>query len=123
MRAQALKAPYLKSLGVTAIEFLPLEEFQNDTNDMNRSTEGVNYWGYDPNNYFSPDRRYAADKSPGGPTKEIKAMVKAFHDQGLKVFVDMVYNHTGEGGVSTDGSIARIQSWRAGRSLLILFEK
>lgn len=107
-----LKAPYLKSLGVTAIEFLPLQEFQNDTNDLKPSTQGVNYWGYDPYNYFSPDRRYAADKSPGGPTKEITAMVKAFHDQGLKVFVDMVYNHTGEGGVSSDGSIARIQSWR-----------
>lgn len=108
----ALKAPYLKSLGVTAVEFQPLQEFQNDTNDLKPSTEGVNYWGYDPYNYFSPDRRYAADKSPGGPTKEIKAMVKAFHNQGLKVFVDMVYNHTGEGGVSNDGSVAKIQSWR-----------
>jgi isoamylase len=108
----ALKAPYLKSLGITAVEFLPLQEFQNDTNDLNPSTDGANYWGYDPYNYFSPDRRYSADKSPGGPTKEIKAMVKAFHDQGLKVFVDMVYNHTGEGGVSNDGVIARIQSWR-----------
>jgi len=107
-----LKALYLKSLGITAVEFLPLQEFQNDTNDLTPSTDGANYWGYDPYNYFSPDRRYAADKSPGGPTKEIKEMVKAFHDQGLKVFVDMVYNHTGEGGVSQDGTIARIQSWR-----------
>jgi isoamylase len=49
-------------------------------------------------NYFAPDRRYAFDKSPGGPTRELQAMVRAFHDHGIKVFVDVVYNHTGEGG-------------------------
>jgi glycogen operon protein len=49
-------------------------------------------------NYFAPDRRYAADKTAGGPTREFKAMVKAFHDVGIKVYIDVVYNHTGEGG-------------------------
>jgi isoamylase len=93
------KAAYLASLGVTAVEFLPVQETQNDTNDVVPTDDiGDNYWGYMTLNYFAPDRRYAADKSAGGPTKEFKAMVKAFHDQGIKVFIDVVYNHTGEGG-------------------------
>lgn len=110
----ALKAAYLKRLGVTAVEFLPLQEFQNDTNDIVASTAGDNYWGYDPYNYFSPDKRYAADQRPAGVRKEFKSMVKAFHDQGLKVFVDVVYNHTGEGNVICNGdpTIARVFSWR-----------
>ncbi|MEI2455261.1 isoamylase [Lysobacter firmicutimachus] len=95
----ARKAAYLASLGVTAVEFLPVQEAQNDQNDIDpNSTAGDNYWGYMALNYFAPDRRYAADKSPGGPTREWKAMVKAFHDAGIKVYVDVVYNHTGEGG-------------------------
>lgn len=108
----AQKAAYLKSLGITAVEFLPLQESQNDTNDLKKSTDGVNYWGYDPENYFAPDRHYAADQSPGGPTREFKAMVKAFHDQGLKIYVDMVYNHTAEGDVDGPGDIGRLLSWR-----------
>ena len=110
----ALKATYLKRLGVTAVEFLPLQEFQNDTNDVVASSAGDNYWGYDPYHYFAPDKRYAADQSPGGVRKEFKSMVKAFHDQGLKVFVDVVYNHTGEGNVvcESDPTIARVLSWR-----------
>jgi glycogen operon protein len=95
----AQKAAYLASLGVTAVEFLPVQETQNDTNDADpNSDSGDNYWGYMTLNYFAPDRRYAYDKSPGGPTREFKAMVKAFHDQGIKVLIDVVYNHTGEGG-------------------------
>ena len=102
----AAKAASLAALGVTAVEFLPVQETQNDTNDVvPDTTAGDNYWGYMTLNYFSPDRRYSADKSPGGPTREFKAMVKAFHDAGLKVFIDVVYNHTGEGGpwAGTDG--------------------
>jgi isoamylase len=95
----ALKADDLARLGVTAVEFLPVQETQNDANDVTpNSTVGVNYWGYATLGYFAPDRRYAADRSPGGPTREFKAMVKAFHDRGIKVFIDVVYNHTGEGG-------------------------
>ena len=109
----AHKAAYLKTLGVTAIEFLPLQEFQNDHNDRDPvSTAGDNYWGYDPYNYFAPDRRYAADKSPGGPTNEVRAMTRAFHDQGLKVYLDVVYNHTGESSVSGDGGTAKLISMR-----------
>ncbi len=91
----ALKAPYLANLGVTAVEFEPVQETQNDSNDNTpNSTSGQNYWGYSTLNYFAPDRRYAANKAPGGPTGEFQAMVKVFHDQGLKVYIDVVYNHT-----------------------------
>ncbi len=65
-------------------------------------------------NFFAPDRRYASDKTPGGPTREWKAMVKAFHDVGIKVYIDVVYNHTGEGGAwgGTDGlTVYNIQSF------------
>jgi isoamylase len=112
----AQKAAYLASLGVTAVEFLPVQETQNDTNDVDPgSTAGDNYWGYMTLNYFAPDRRYSSDKTPGGPTREWKAMVKAFHDAGIKVYIDVVYNHTGEGGAwgGSDGlTVYNLQSWR-----------
>jgi isoamylase len=112
----AQKAAYLASLGVTAVEFLPVQETQNDTNDVDPNSDiGDNYWGYMTLNFFAPDRRYAADKSAGGPTREFKAMVKSFHDAGIKVFIDVVYNHTGEGGPwgGTDGlSVYNVQSFR-----------
>jgi len=95
----AFKAAELASLGVTAIELLPVQETVNDQNDVDpRSTTGDNYWGYMTLSYFAPDRRYAADRSPGGPTREFKRMVRAFHDHGIKVYIDVVYNHTAEGG-------------------------
>ena len=94
-----LKAPYLSSLGITAVEFEPVQEFQNDTNDVIPGTAaGDSYWGYSTLAFFAPDRRYSSNKAAGGPTTEFKAMVKAFHDQGIKVYIDVVYNHTGEGG-------------------------
>jgi glycogen operon protein len=98
-KGAGLKAAYLASLGVTAIEFLPVQETENDTNDNDPNSDtGDNYWGYMTLGYFAPDRRFAYDKSAGGPTREFKEMVKAFHDQGIKVLIDVVYNHTGEGG-------------------------
>lgn len=112
----ALKAGQLATLGVTAIELLPVQETQNDRNDVDPdSTAGDNYWGYSTLNYFAPDRRYASDKSAGGPTREFRAMVKAFHDAGIKVYVDVVYNHTGEGGAwgGSDGrTVYNLLSWR-----------
>jgi glycogen operon protein len=108
------KAAYLAGLGITAIEFLPLHETQNDTIDLNpTTTTDDNYWGYMTLNFFSPDRRYSSNKNPGGPTTEFKTMVKAFHDNGIKVFVDVVYNHTGEGGLwSGDTNTANVISFR-----------
>ena len=83
----ALHAADLKAMGITAVEFLPIYEHQDDANGLvPGSAAGDNYWGYDPLNYFSPDRRYSSDKSPGGPTREFKSMVRAFHqrrDQGV----------------------------------------
>jgi isoamylase len=104
------KAAYLRSIGVTAVEFLPVQETVNDANDNVASTTDDNYWGYMTLNYFAPDRRYAMDRSPGGPTREFRQMVKAFHDEGIKVYIDVVYNHTAEGGVAgTDPSGAKAQ--------------
>ena len=112
----ALKAGYLAGLGITAVEFLPVQETQNDSNDVDPNSDtGDNYWGYMTLNYFAPDRRYASDRTPGGPTREWKAMVKAFHDAGIKVYIDVVYNHTGEGGAwgGSDGlTVYNLLSWR-----------
>lgn len=111
----SMKVDYLKWLGITALEFLPVQETQNDGNDVDpNSSQGDNYWGYSTLDYFAPDRRYAADKSPGGPTREFQRMVKAFHDAGIKVFIDVVYNHTGEGYAyhSEDTRTYNILSWR-----------
>ena len=110
-----LKASYLASLGVTAVEFLPMQETQNDENDViPNSTQDQNYWGYMTEDFFAPDRRYAYNKAAGGPTAEFQAMVKAFHNAGIKVYMDVVYNHTAEGGTwtSTDPTTATLISWR-----------
>ena len=111
----ALKAPYLANLGITAVEFLPVQELQNDANDNTpNSTSGQGYWGYGTLNYFAPDRRYSSNKAAGGPTSEFQGMVKAFHDQGLKVYIDVVYNHTGEGSAWNPGDTTtyNVLSWR-----------
>jgi glycogen operon protein len=114
-RGAALKAADLANLGITAVEFLPVQETQNDANDVTPNSDaGADYWGYETLAYFAPDRRYAADRSPGGPTREFQAMVKAFHDAGLKVFIDVVCNHTGEGGAwkPDDPTIYNLFSFR-----------
>lgn len=92
-------APYLKAIGINTIELLPVHETLNDNNGYvdGTSLKG-NFWGYMTFGFFAPDRRYAYDKTLGGPTAEFKAMVKAFHDAGIEVYLDVVYNHTGEGG-------------------------
>jgi glycogen operon protein len=107
----ATKADALAALGVTAVELLPIHESQNDTNDGAR--ENASYWGYSTLSFFAPDRRYASDKSPGGPTRELRAMVDAFHQRGIKLILDVVYNHTAEGGVSrSNADIAKLYSLR-----------
>ena len=112
-KGAGLKAAYLKSLGITAVEFLPVHEIQNDTNDVHPSTDGDDFWGYSNYSYFAPDRRYAEDQTPGGPTSEWQEMTKAFHDQGIKVYIDVVYNHTGEGGLwNGDTNKANVLSYR-----------
>jgi glycogen operon protein len=104
-------ASYLQALGFSAIELLPVHEFANDLNpegspgwrpDADEPPHG-NYWGYMTYGFFAPDLRYAYDTSPGGPTREFKQMVRDFHEAGVEVYLDVVYNHTGEGGI-WDGS-------------------
>jgi len=114
-RGAGLKASALASLGVTAVEFLPVQETQNDANDVvPNSDANQNYWGYMTEAYFAPDRRYAYNKAAGGPTAEFQAMVQAFHSAGIKVYIDVVYNHTSEGGTwsGSDPTTATITSWR-----------
>ncbi len=117
----AYMAKYLKALGYTAVEFLPVHEFANDLNPeefpgwdrhFDEPPHG-NYWGYMTYGFFAPDLRYAHDKSPGGPTREFKRMVKSFHDEGLEVYLDVVYNHTGEGGLwDSTGDTAELLCFR-----------
>ena len=82
------KIPYLKELGITAIELLPV--FQQD------SQEG-SYWGYMPLSFFSPHHEYAIAQSSQGVVNEFRGMVKAMHAAGIEVILDVVYNHTAEG--------------------------
>ena len=89
-------AELYKALGINTIELLPVHESDNDANPDD--APGGNYWAYMTYGYFAPDRRYSYDKSYGGPTKEFKEMVKAFHDEGIEVYLDVVFNHSGEGG-------------------------
>ncbi len=91
---------YLKNLGVTTVELLPVHEASNDWNDENpEATTGKNYWGYMTLSYFAPDRRFSSDQSAQGPVREFKQMVKDLHKAGLEVLLDVVYNHHTEGGV------------------------
>jgi glycogen operon protein len=88
------KIPYLLELGVTAVELMPVH--QGDPQEGS-------FWGYMPLNFFSPERRYAAAKTSAGAAAEFRAMVDAFHDAGIAVWLDVVYNHTSEGGA--DGPV------------------
>ena len=89
------KIPYLKSLGVTAVELLPIHEFAADTSGG--ASRRRNYWGYDSLNFFSPHRGYGFDPTPGMQVLEFKQMVKALHEADIEVILDVVYNHTCEG--------------------------
>jgi glycogen debranching enzyme GlgX len=90
----AQKLDHLKELGITAVEFLPIHDSPNEGRDVN----GGNYWSYMTTSFFAPDRKYSSDQSLFGPIHEFKDMVKAIHDNGMEVILDVVYNHTAEGG-------------------------
>jgi hypothetical protein len=108
----ARRAAYLADLGITAGGFPSIHETRNALSDLQQYADQQNYWGYDSISYFAPDRRCANDQSPGGLTRAWIAMVKAFHDAGLKVYVDVVYNHHEEGDVDTTGTVGTIYSLR-----------
>ena len=90
------KIPYLQSLGVTAVELMPIHEFPILDIHGNEPSH-KNYWGYESMAFFSPHRGYAAGSEPGCQVNEFKQMVKALHQAGIEVILDVVYNHTCEG--------------------------
>jgi isoamylase len=90
------KIPYLKSLGVTAVELMPIHEFPMES-PWGQKLERPNYWGYDPLAFFAPHQGYAAGSEPGCQVNEFKQMVKALHQAGIEVILDVVFNHTAEG--------------------------
>ena len=87
------RIPYLQQLGVTAVELLPVYQF-----DAHDAPPGkVNYWGYAPISFFAPHQAYSSRQDPLGPIDEFRDMVKALHRAGIEVILDVVYNHTAEG--------------------------
>ncbi|MBU1567032.1 MAG: isoamylase, partial [Proteobacteria bacterium] len=93
------KIPYLKELGITAVELMPVTEFdENDAVFSNPETGErlKNFWGYNPVSFFALHSGYADD--PSRAALEFKEMVRALHQAGIEVYLDMVFNHTGEGG-------------------------
>jgi glycogen operon protein len=87
------KIPYLRQLGITAVELLPVFQF-----DAQECPPGmVNYWGYAPVSFFAPHQAYSSRRDPLGPVDEFREMVKALHRAGIEVILDVVFNHTAEG--------------------------
>ncbi len=86
---------HLKSLGVTAIELMPVHHFANDSTLVDKGLS--NYWGYNTIGFLAPDFKYTSSSTPGGQVQEFKTMVRALHEEGIEVILDVVYNHTAEG--------------------------
>ena len=87
------KIPYLKDLGITAVELLPVYQFDAQDAPAGR----MNYWGYAPISFFAPHREFSSRQDPLGPLDEFRDLVKALHRAGIEVILDVVYNHTAEG--------------------------
>jgi isoamylase len=99
------KIPYLKKLGITAVELLPVQECGEASLDRINPFTGArltNYWGYNPIGFFAPTQRYASDPTPGAAVAEFREMVATLHQAGIEVFLDVVFNHTAEG--NADGT-------------------
>lgn len=86
---------YLKKLGVTAIELMPIHQFVNDSFLQEKGLP--NYWGYNTIGFFAPHNAYSSSGERGEQVNEFKSMVKAYHHAGMEVILDVVYNHTAEG--------------------------
>ncbi|MBU0676299.1 MAG: glycogen debranching protein GlgX [Proteobacteria bacterium] len=100
------KIPYLKDLGITAVELLPITEFNENeliTRNPRTKVRLKNLWGYSPLAFFAPKAAYAVNGRNGNQVNEFKAMVKALHQAGIEVILDIVFNHTAEGGA--DGPV------------------
>jgi glycogen debranching enzyme GlgX len=87
---------YLNDLGVTAVQLLPIHQFESEPPLAERGL--VNYWGYNSIGYFAPHNDYSSSGDRGQQVTEFKQMVKAFHEAGIEVLLDVVYNHTAEAG-------------------------
>ena len=88
------KIPYLQQLGITAVELLPVFQFDPQDAPAGRT----NYWGYAPVSFFAPHQAYSSRQDPLGAVDEFRDMVKALHRGGIEVILDVVFNHTAEGG-------------------------
>lgn len=88
------KIPYLQQLGITAVELLPVYQFDAESGPPGRR----NYWGYSPVSFFAPHAAFSSRNDPLGPIDEFRDMVKALHRAGIEVILNVVYNHTGEDG-------------------------
>ncbi|WP_328470368.1 glycogen debranching protein GlgX [Actinoplanes sp. NBC_00393] len=93
--AHPVMIKYLKRLGVTAVELMPVHQFVHDSGLIEKGLS--NYWGYNTIGFFAPHNGYASFAGGGGQVQEFKAMVKALHQAGIEVILDVVYNHTAEG--------------------------
>ena len=93
--AQPAVIDHLTRLGITALELMPVHQFVNDTHLQEKGLS--NYWGYNTIGFFAPHNTYAAYGTEGEQVQEFKSMVKAFHEAGIEVILDVVYNHTAEG--------------------------
>jgi glycogen operon protein len=93
------KIPYLKSLGVTAVELMPVHEFPIEEADGSTPKRAY-YWGYDPIAFFAPHRGYMQGDKPGDQVRQFKEMVRELHAAGIEVILDVVFNHTAEGNES-----------------------
>ena len=82
-------------MGVNAIELMPVHHFVNDSTLIEKGLS--NYWGYNTIGFLAPDSKYSSSPKPGGQVQEFKAMVRALHEAGIEVILDVVYNHTAEG--------------------------
>ncbi|KYC40880.1 glycogen debranching enzyme [Scytonema hofmannii PCC 7110] len=92
------KIPYLKKLGITAVELLPIFDF--DETEIVREVDGTplkDYWGYNPHSFFAPETSYCHSPKEKNPINEFRDMVKALHKEGIEVILDVVFNHTSEG--------------------------
>jgi glycogen operon protein len=94
------KIPYLQSLGITAVELLPIYEFDETGNthfDPFTGERLLDFWGYNPISFFAPNAAYSSQTGDDGPVREFKTLVKSLHAAGIEVILDVVFNHTAEG--------------------------
>ncbi|HJC50859.1 MAG TPA: glycogen debranching protein GlgX [Candidatus Anaerostipes avistercoris] len=104
------KIPYLKELGVNAVELMPIFEF--DETKENRTVNGkklLDYWGYNPVGFFAPNTSYASEKEYNREGDELKSLVKLLHDEGMEIILDVVFNHTAEG--NQDGPVISLKGF------------